>query len=274
MRSLSQSFSVLLPILYLLVVFYYGQIFFGRSKKTQNYSTRILIILLMIHACEIVLRWAAIGSVPLATKFDALSFLAFLIVTVYLIIELSVKTRGTGFFTVGLAFLFQTVSSMLYSWDLTYNPLLSNPVYGVHVVFTILGYTAICISALYALMYILLNHKIRNHQLGLIYEKMPSLQLLENMSIRSIQIGIIALGVGLLLGHLRAGAVLGNYWPMDIKVLLSDIIWLGYTLGYLFAQIRRWRGRWMAYLSLAGFAILVMTNIMTIFIENSFHRFQ
>ena len=156
MRTLSQAISVLLPTLYLVVVFYYGHIFFGRSKKIEKHSTWILIFLLLIHATEIILRGFAIGSIPLATKFDALSFLALLIVCVYLFIELSVKNRGTGLFAIGLAFILQSISSILYSWDMTNNPLLSNPVYAVHVVFTILGYTAISISALYALLYTLL----------------------------------------------------------------------------------------------------------------------
>lgn len=220
------------------------------------------------------LRGFAIGSIPLSTKFDALSFLAFLIVTVYLFIEILVKNRGTGFFTLSLAFVIQTISSTLYTWDLSSNPLLTNPMYAIHVIFTILGYTAICISALYALMYVMLNHNIRNHQLGVIYDKLPSLQLLEMMSIRSIQLGIITLGIGLALGHLRAGDVLGSYWPMDAKVFFSDLIWFGYALGYVIAQLRKWRGKWMAYLSISGFGILVIANITILFIENTFHQFQ
>ena len=273
MRTVSQAISVLLPTLYLLVVLYYGLIFFGRSKKWEIQSTGVLIILLIIHATEILLRGLAIGSIPLSTKFDALSFLALLIVIVYLIIESTVKNRGTGFFTLSLAFVIQSISSVLYSWDLTQSPLLSNPIYAIHVVFTILGYTAICISALYAFMYTMLNHNIRNHQLGNIYDKLPSLQLLEKMSIRAIQIGLFALGLGIFLGHLRAGAILGNYWPLDAKVFFSDLIWFGYALGYIIAQFRKWRGRWMAYLSMTGFAILVLANTTILFIENTFHQF-
>jgi ABC-type uncharacterized transport system permease subunit len=129
---------------------------------------------------------------------------------------------------------------------------------------TILGYTAICISALYALLYIMLNHNIKHHRLGLIYEKLPPLNLLEKMSIRSVQIGILFLGIGILLGHLSNG---------KMKIAFSDFIWFCYFIGYLIAQLKKWRGRWMAYLSLTGFAILVITNISLLFIENSYIQF-
>jgi len=274
MKTLGQALSVLLPVFYMIVVFYYGHIFFGRAKKLEDKSTWILIFLLVIHFAQIIIRAVAIESMPLATKFDALSVLAFILLVVYLIIELTVKNKGTGFFVLMLAFIIQSISSVLYSWDLTHNPLLSNPIYAVHVIFTILGYTAICVSALYALMYVMLNHNIRHHQLGLVYDNLPPLTTLERMSIRSIQIGIISLGFGLLLGHIRAGDVLGTYWPMDVKVIFSDLIWISYALGYLIAQFRKWRGRWMAYLSMAGFGILVFANITIIFFIDTFHQFQ
>ena len=274
MRTTSQAFSVLLPLIYLIVVFFYGQIFVGRLKKLASYSVLVLIILLAVHAAEIALRGAAIGTIPLATKFDALSFLAFAITIVYLIIELSVDSKATGFFALALSFIIQTIASVLYNWDLTHNPLLSNPIYAVHVVLTILGYTAVSISALYALLYVMLNHNLRNHNLGLVYEKLPPLSLLEQMSIRSVQIGIIFLGLGLLLGHLRALDILGTFMPADYKVIFTDLIWVAYVLAYLISQLRKWRGRWMAYLSMSGFGILIFANIMILFIENSFHQFQ
>jgi ABC-type uncharacterized transport system permease subunit len=210
----------------------------------------------------------------LATKIDALSFLALAIVILILIIESSSKNKTTTIIAVFLSFIIQTISSSLYNWNLTANPLLDNPFYTIHVVLAVLGYSAISISALYAFLYILLNHNIKYHRLGIIYEKLPPLRNLERLSIRSIQIGIITLGLGILIGHLQAKQMLGTYWPMDPKVIYNNIIWFGYFLGHIIAQIYNWRGRWMAYLSILGFGILIFTNIMIIFIEYTFHQFQ
>jgi ABC-type uncharacterized transport system permease subunit len=196
------------------------------------------------------------------------------IVAGYFVIEIFAGTKTTGFFVLLLSFIIQAISSLLYNWNLTDNPLLNNPVYAVHVALTILGYSAICISGLYALLYCMLNNTIRHRRLGLIYDKLPSLTLLEQMSIRSVLIGVIFLGLGISLGHLCAGEVFGTYWPKDAKVIFTDIIWLGYFIGYIIAQLNKWRGRWMAYLSMAGFGILVLANITIVFIENTFHQFH
>jgi len=94
------------------------------------------------------------------------------------------------------------------------------------------------------------------------------------MSIRSVQIGIFTLGSGILIGHYIAGSTLGTFWPIDAKVIYNNIIWAGYFVGFIIAQIYKWRGRWMAYLAMVGFGILIFTNIMIIFIDSTFHQFQ
>jgi len=274
MKTTSQIISLLLPVVYLIVVFLNGYIFFGRNKKLEIWVPYIISILILIHGIHILLRGLAMGLVPMATKFDVLSLLALAIVILILIIELSSNNKTTIFFAVLLSFVIQTISSGFYSWDQIDHPLLQSPFFVVHVILTILGYSAISISALYAFLYIRLNHHIKHHRLGIVYEKLPPLRTLERLSIRSVQIGVVTLGLGILLGHFQAKLVLGTYWPMDPKVIYNNIIWFGYFLGFVIAQIYKWRGRWMAYLAILGFGILIFTNIMIIFIEYTFHQFQ
>ena len=274
MKTISQIISLFLPVIYLTVLFLNTYIFFGRNKKLENRIPLVIILLIIVHIFHIVLRGLAIQTIPLATKLDALSLLALAIISLILIIELSSQNKTTILFAVFLSFLIQTISSMSYSWELNPHPLLVNSLYTVHVALTILGYSAISISALYALLYIMLNHNIKHHRLGIIYEKLPPLRNLERLSIRSVQIGVITLGLGILLGHIQAKEVLDTYWPMDPKVIYNNIIWFCYFLGLIIAQIFKWRGRWMAYLAMVGFGILIFTNIMIVFIDKTFHQFQ
>lgn len=271
---MSQTINYLLPVFYLLVSIYYGYIFFNRNKKVENKSVITLLLLIVFHILHLIVRGTLIESIPLTTKLDALSVLALAIVFLNLINEMSLKTKSIGFFALIFSFFIQTISSTFYSWDIQQHTWQLNSVFIFHVLFTILGYAAICMSTLYALFYIMLNHKIKNRQLGLIYDRLPSLNVLETMSIRSVLIGIVALGLGILLGHLHAGKYLGTYWPVDAKVIYSNIIWFGYFAGYIFAHLKNWRGRWMAYLSILGFAILILANMSIFFIQNTFHNFK
>ena len=100
MKTISQLFSLLLPLVYLLVVFLNAYIFFGRNKKFETKVPLIITLLIVIHAAHIILRGLAIKTLPLVTKLDALSLLAFTIVILILIIELTSENKTTIFFAV------------------------------------------------------------------------------------------------------------------------------------------------------------------------------
>jgi ABC-type uncharacterized transport system permease subunit len=89
-----------------------------------------------------------------------------------------------------------------------------------------MGYTALSLAAIYALMYIIQNNNLKKRKLGNLFSQLPALTYLEKMSMRSVVTGIVLLGIGLLLGHLQAMELIGEFWPKDMKVIISDAVWL------------------------------------------------
>jgi ABC-type uncharacterized transport system permease subunit len=210
---------------------------------------------------------------PLSSVHDAASFLAFSILLVYMIIEISLKNQASGLFILSFAFILELVSTYYLTWEKETNELLTNPYFAVHASLSVMGYTALSLSAIYAMMYAVQNNNLKKKKMGLLYRQLPPLTFLEKMSIRSVVIGIILLGIGILHGHIQANRVLGTYWPMDPKVILSDAIWGFYFIGYIVSRIMKWRGRWMANLALSGFLVLLIVSGMVMFLMDSFHRF-
>jgi HemX protein len=274
MKLLSQAISVLLPIFYMIILFIYSIIFFMKNKKLERRTNLFLVVLICFHGLEIILRSLTLSAIPLSTIFDALSFLAFSILIIYYIIEISLRNKATGFIVLILPFFLQLISSILYQWDVTSNPLLSNPVFAIHASAMIIGYTGLTISALYAFMFIMLYHNIKYHHFGIIYNNLPSLDLLEKLSIRSVLIGIIVLGIGIVLGHFRTFDLFGSFWLNDPKIILTDFIWLSYFTGYLLFRIKNWHGRWMAYLLVGGFIMLCGANLSVFLLVKTFHNFK
>jgi ABC-type uncharacterized transport system permease subunit len=245
-----------------------------KSKKLARRTNLFLLVLICFHGLEIILRSIFLEAIPLSSIFDALSFFAFSMLIIYYLIETLLENKATGFIVLIFPFLLQLVSSILYQWEAVSNPLLSNPVFAIHAAATIVGYSGLAISALYALMYIMLYHNIKYHHFGIIYNNLPSLDLLEKLNIRSVFIGIILLGAGIVLGHLRALDLFGSFWLNDPKIIVTDFIWLGYFTGYLFFQVKDLRGRWMAYLSVTGFLILFGLNLLIFLFIDTFHHFK
>ncbi len=273
MKMMSQILSYILPALYLIVIYLYYTIFSGRKKNLVSKTTPFLVMLLVIHTAELISRHLSLKTMPLSTTHDAFSFLAFSILLVYMIIELSLNNRGSGLFILSFAFILELISSFNLTWKPETNELLRNPTFAIHASLSIMGYTALSLSAIYSLMYIIQNRNIKKHRLGIMYAQLPALTYLERMSIHSVIIGIVLLGVGIFLGHIQANKLLGTFWPNDMKVIITDVIWLLYLVGYSAARIMKWRGRWMAYLSLSGFLILIFGGVLVVYLTQSFHKF-
>ncbi|MEJ2052333.1 MAG: cytochrome c biogenesis protein CcsA [Calditrichaceae bacterium] len=273
MKTVSLTISYLLPVFYLGIVILYYRIFTGKLKIRLIKTAPFLIGLLLVHICELALRNIALNTMPLSTIHDAASFLAFSILLVYMIIELTLNNRATGLFILSFAFLLELISTFYLTWEKETNELLTNPYFAIHASMSVMGYTALSLSAIYALMYVIQNYNLKKKKMGLLYTQLPALTYLEKMSIRSVAIGIILLGLGIMHGHIQAHRVFGTYFPMDPKVLLSDAIWAFYFFGYLLSRIMKWRGRWMANLAISGFFVLLIVSGIIMFLKDSFHRF-
>lgn len=274
MKIVSQILSYLIPLFYLIVVLIYYTIFLGKKKALEFRTTPLLVSLLFAHACEIATRLLTLRTMPLSTVFDALSFFSFSILFIYILIESSIKNRSSGFFIILFAFLLKLISSFSYSWEQSPDELLSNSTFAIHASLTLMGYTAISLSAIYALMYVIQHRNMKKRHFGVIYRQMPSLDYLERMSIRSVAIGVVLLGLGIFLGHVQANRVFGSPWPVDSKVIITDIIWILYFISYLLARTLKWRGTKMAYFSLSGFILLMASSMIVYLLSETFHKFN
>ena len=219
MKLASQILNALLPFIYLGAIFLYYNIAFRKRKEWEQYSLPILAMVIVLHAAGILLRLLALDMFPLTTLFDSFSFLAFFMVVVYLIIEQSTGNKSTGIFVLLFPFAFKTISAFNFQWQTETNEMLANPTWAIHAASTIAGYTALSVGAIYSILYLYQHRKMKRKQLGLFSMQLPPLTYLERMSIRSVAIGILFLGIGIVLGHIQTLRILGHFFIFDPKVI-------------------------------------------------------
>ena len=68
--------------------------------------------------------------------------------------------------------------------------------------------------------------------------------------------------------------MIGEFWPKDIKVIVSDAVWILYIVGFIITSVKKWRGEKMAFMSLYGFIILIVGGGIIIYLSESFHKFN
>jgi HemX protein len=263
-----------LPALYAACFALYFRHFLAPDSEKHFIGPSMLKATLVVHVGYLVMRGVLLDHFPVATRAEFLSVLAVSITAIYVLVETREKDPNTGVFFLGLIFLFQLASSVLVADLESYPVQMRHPVFGSHVLFTIFGFTALSLSALYALMYVLLSRQLKSRDLGLIFRRLPPLATLENMSRMATIAGVVLLGVGLALGHwvaLDRGVSLSMLDPI---IIAADLIWLAYFIGLLFASVRGLSGLRMGYLSLFGYIALIGTVFVIISVSGAFHSFQ
>jgi ABC-type uncharacterized transport system permease subunit len=210
---------------------------------------------------------------PITNKFEIFSIIAFSISFSYFILELSTDIRGTGAFIILFSLIFQTVSSVFISHTYQVPDVLRNRLLGLHVISALLGYSGITISAVYGVLYILLYKNLKENRFGLIFERLPSLEILQRLTFNSTVIGFILLTLAIVIGGIWLPEAFPNFSYLDPKLVSTLLVWLIFGYGLFGKLFLNWYGKKIVYFSLIGFLIAMISLIITTTMKDSFHSF-
>ncbi|WP_199171646.1 c-type cytochrome biogenesis protein CcsB [Pollutimonas nitritireducens] len=90
---------------------------------------------------------------------------------------------------------------------------------------------------------------------GPIAQKLPSLEILDDIMYRAISVGFAFFTVATILGALWAADAWGTYWQWDPKETWALIVWLNYAAWLHMRLMKGLRGTMAAYWALAGLLI-------------------
>ncbi|MFH1980482.1 MAG: c-type cytochrome biogenesis protein CcsB [Pseudomonadota bacterium] len=217
------------------------------------------------NAAGLLLRWSesytmGIGHAPLSNLYESLSFFAFTIATIYMIVEIRLRTRIMGAFTMPLAFLAMAYASLSPNISDRIQPLIpalkSNWLIA-HVMTCFVGYSAFAIAFGISWMY-LAKLRYQDTQNGL-FGRLPVSGLLDELNYQLVVFGFLFLTAGIITGAVWANSAWGRYWGWDPKETWSLITWFVYATLLHAKLMRGWSGRRVAYLTILGFMAVLFT---------------
>jgi ABC-type uncharacterized transport system permease subunit len=263
-----------LPLLYAALVVIYGITFFRGAPRLEQAKHPALIAVIVLHIVYLIVRTIAFDHPPITSVFEIMTLLAASMALAYLYVEFRTHVQNTGMFILILALIFQTISS-LFIKDLTVIPdYLHSMVLGFHVSTALLGYTAISLSAVYGLLYLMLYHEIKSSRFGVIYSRLPNLETLESMSHRSEVFGFVMLSVAIMIGVVWLPVVFKDISYLDPKLIGTIAIWCLYALALMAKRRGGWQGRKTMIVSLIGFGFVFLSMIVINIYLSSFHTFH
>jgi cytochrome c-type biogenesis protein CcsB len=209
-----------------------------------------------MHLAHLLLRSLLLGYEALATFQDELSFIACLMVGLYLITALRVNVTVVGALVTPLAFLFSLSAYAFNARASELSPRLQTIWLPAHVAPAFLGYAVFTVAFCLSLIYLLQEKQLKAKRKGDLFRRLPSLETLDNLNYRFVSWGFALFTIGLITGALLARQTWGQLWSWEPVEVLSLITWLLYA-GLLHARTVGWRGRKAAALTILGFLVVV-----------------
>lgn len=265
--------NILLPILYLGTFSVYFYDFMRGEKKFINVKRIFIFITLLVHLFYLLIRTFEFEHPPITNVFEIFTVLAFSITFSYFLLELITDIRGTGPFIIIISFVFQLISSMFIVDQFEVKEVLKNNLLGVHVINALLGYSGFTISAVYGFLYLTLYKDLKDNRFGLIFNRLPNLEVLEKLSFYSAVLGFILLTIAIIIGVIWLPQAFPKFSFIDPKLIGTALVWLLYAIGIFTKIFSRWRGKKLVLLSITGFVIAIFSTILTNFLSHSFHSF-
>lgn len=246
---------------------------FRGSKATSRFILIAAIAGFALHTSNIILRYFAAGHLPIASLHEASSFFAWCIVLLFFFLEYRYRLDLLGPFTMPAVFIIMLSSSVLPREIKPLSPVLQSYWLGIHTFLAFLGDAAFAMAFGIGIMYLIQDHHLKKKRLDGLFQRLPSLQILDEINYKLITVGFPLLTLAIITGALWAESAWGSYWRWDPKEVWSLITWFIYALVLHARLTAGWRGRKAAILSIVGFVSVIFTFFGVNLLLKGLHAF-
>jgi len=277
---LSSTLLGITTFIYLLcMILYFSHIFF-RNDKFGKVISFAVITGLLFNTAGFGLRWfesykIGFGHIPLSNMYEALVALSWTTVLLYFIIEIRYKVKSLGvlvFPIVSISMAYASLSPDVSTEIQPLIPALQSNWLTYHVMTCFVGYASFAVSFGTSIVYLLKSRKSPAAQSEK-QEILPSLKVLDEIIYKTIAIGFLLLGIGIITGAVWANYAWGSYWSWDPKETWSLITWFIYA-AFIHARLTRgWRGRKAAIISIVGFGCVLFTFLGVNYLLAGLHSY-
>ena len=224
---------------------------FSRTERIGRLASAFMVIGFLLLLPGVVFRGISANRVPWGNMYEfsitgALAFSA-----AYLFVLKKYKLRWLGL-PVALSTLLTlgTAVTLLYRPSAPLMPALKSPWLAIHVSAAIISGGVFLLANCIAATYLILDRYEQKGARPVWAEKLPSLEVLDNLSYRLVALVFPLWTFSVIAGAIWAEAAWGRYWGWDPKETWAFITWVAYA-AYLHARVTiGWRGRKAAWLCL------------------------
>lgn len=229
------------------------------SQKLPTWAGRLLLAGCTTHLLSTIHLAVKLQHLPLTTMQESLSLFSLVIMAGFIFFERRYHATALGSFVPPIALLMFGVSAVLHGEVQPLPPILQSNWFLIHALLAFISYAAFTIAAGVAVMYLIQTYFLKKKHFTGLFQKLPPLDTMDEISYRCLAVGFPLLTIAIISGSIWSEKALGSYWNWDPKQTWSLITWLIYAALLHGRLVIGWRGKRAAILSIAGFAVLLIT---------------
>ena len=252
-------------ILWMSALFVFSTVFYwvglaGRSAFGGSVGSKLCWAGVVLGSVGMMVRWYEsylmgpdVGHIPVSNLYEVFILFAIITALFYLYYEQRYATRQLGPFVLliiaaAVAFLLWYTVSRDAAQIQPLVPALQSWWMKIHVPANFIGYGTFALAAMVGCAYLLKSH-------GILADRLPSLEVLDDVMYKSISVGFAFFTVATILGALWAAEAWGGYWSWDPKETWALIVWLNYAAWLHMRLMSGLRGRVAAWWSVVGLLV-------------------
>lgn len=221
----------------------------GGSVRLGSYTA---VIGFIFQTVSMGLRWAATGHPPVMSTYENSALGGWFILIIFGFLRhwhRKIEVIGVAVLPVIILLLGRGVMANPVIEPLA-PPFKSNWLW-LHVFFAWVAYGSFCVGAGLGFLYLLKERRVLAGSIGeSIYDRLPWINVINDLIIKIIIFGFIALTVEIGAGAIWAYGLWGRYWGWDPIETWSLITWLTYGTYIHLGVTLGWKGRRMAWLAI------------------------
>ena len=267
-------FSVITTLLYAVGTVGFLIYVIRTEKVIHSIAYGFLLAGFLSHTLGLAMLVSQLRQMPVTTLPQTFSLFAWAIVGSYLAFQLKFNIRILGTFVSPLAVVFMLLSSAIPGRVIPNSQLFKSFWLTLHVATMFIGMAIFALAFCAGIMYLLQERQIKSKSFGLLYRRLPSLEVLDSLNYVCLTFGFPLITIGFISGFVYAGAVWQSFWHWDPKEILSVVTWLIYAVLLHERLAVGWRGRRAAIMAIIGFSVILVTFVGTSFILEVHHSFK
>ena len=226
------------------------------SERVIHIGRVLLAIGVAFNLAFVVCDSLTLRVCPVKTIQLGISLGAVAAAVVYLLARKALRVHALGVFIAPMALVFVVAARFIAVPEASLA--LGNKLLPVHVSSNILGDAFFLLASGAAAIYLFQEHQLKAKRGITILGRVPSLELLDRVAYRFLQVGFAFMTLGVVTGTFFISKLTGGTTGELLRALFGYVTWAVFSAVLILRFTLGWRGKRAAYGTLAGFALSML----------------